>query len=112
MTTTTKAIHQDPGAAAHAAGDKPAAFSGIAQEVLDELNRIGFDRPVEFLLKYNPYRVNLAVQLVRSKPAGQIRNPAGFIRFMVSTPGRIPVVQVKQKTDKYENQKYGGLVQR
>lgn len=112
MTTTTKAIHQDPGAAAHAAGDKPAAFSGIAQEVLDELNRIGFDRPVEFLLKYNPYRVNLAVQLVRSKPAGQIRNPAGFIRFLVANPGSIPLVPVKKTVNKFAKQKFGDIIQR
>lgn len=78
------------------------AFDDLRQETLDMLNKIGFDRPVEFLEDNDVFRVNKAVKIVLWAPE-RFKNPAGFVRMLVKSPEEIRDVRV---FDKFEKQKY------
>ena len=98
---------------------KPVRLNPTEQEVLDDLNELGFDRPVDFIRKYGGRRIQRALALLRAKPAGSVKNPSGFIRYLVmSGHGLPPVKEQPAKPDpflastKFITQKYGDVVQR
>lgn len=72
-----------------------------ADDVLAELNAIGFDKPLEFLSKFSVERVSQAIALVKSKPSGQLKNPAGFIRYLVKSPGAISSINQQDNKREY-----------
>lgn len=80
------------------------------EDLAAELTEFGFDAAMSFLIRNDPARVRAALEWVKHKPKGQIKNPAGLIRYLVKTPGPIPTVP--NPADKYTKGRYGHMVRR
>jgi hypothetical protein len=99
--------HDDASSSSSSDFSLPLSFeNGEAENLLKELAEVGFDKPLDFLSRYHLHRIAQAVNFARSKPAGQIKNMAGFIRYLVQSPGAIPSVK------KTEEKKQEGIFRR
>ena len=82
-------------------------------DLISELATLGFDGAAAFVVRFEHERVKRAIVRAKSHPPGKIKNMAGYIRFLVTTPGPIAPPE-KPKDDnfaKYRTGKYGHLVQ-
>jgi len=80
------------------------------EELADELGKVGFDCAMAWLVKQDVARVEAALALYRSKPPSSIKNPAGYIRYLVKSSGKIPAPP--DASDKYVKGRYGHMVKR
>lgn len=84
------------------------------EELVDELGKVGFDCAMAWLVKQEIARVEAALALYRSKPPSSIKNPAGYIRYLVKSPGKIPMpgppMPPGLDPDKYIKGRYGHMV--
>lgn len=92
-----------------AAATLPSARSEL-DELIADLQSIGFDMPMEYLARNSLARVRAALDYARSKPFGQVRNVPGYIRFLVKSTGRIPKRLPDPPQNKYLSGKYGHMV--
>lgn len=86
------------------------------EQLVDQLTELGFDCAMRFVSSNDPERIRAAVERALSRPTGTIKNLAGYIRYLVKTPGAIPPpnhkVKDKLEADKYIRGKYEHLVKR
>jgi len=101
MKQRVKAITRDDANDVSSSSSSELAFQTSYQgtpidELADQLTAIGFDGARDLILKYGYDRVSAAKARAESRPAGAIRNLAGYIRFLVTSKGAIPAPESEQ----------------
>ena len=80
-------------------------------DLISELANLGFDGAAAFVVRFEHERVRRAIVRAKSHPPGKIKNMAGYIRFLVTTPGPIaPPEKPEDDRAKYHSGRYGHLV--
>jgi len=75
----------------------------LTRTVLHDLNAIGFNRPLDFIVDYQPARIRQALDLLASQPPGSVKNAAGWLRYTVMQDGDIPAPAARMVTgDRHE----------
>jgi len=82
-------------------------------DLITELAELGFDGSAAFIGRFGPERIRRAIARAKAHPPGKIKNLAGYIRYLVTTPGPIPEPEKpKDDREKYISGRYGHMVKR
>lgn len=87
----------------------PLAARSELDQLITDLQSVGFDMPMEYLAGKNLARVRAALDYALSKPPGEIKNVPGYIRFLVKSTGRIPKPLPDPVRNKHQSGKYGQM---
>lgn len=81
--------------------------------LIDELAELGFEGAASFVTKHDHKRIRQAIARAVSHPHGKIKNLPGYIRYLVITPGPIPLPEKSSEEklrEKYKQSRYANLV--